>query len=83
MIEGYVYVVDMDIEKFFDHVNHDILMGQIAKRVKDARILKLIRAYLTSGVMEGGLVSPTSEGTPQGGYHPFYPILSSTSWTWN
>jgi RNA-directed DNA polymerase len=75
MIEGYTYVVDMDIEKFFDHVNHDILMGQIAKRVKDARILKLVRAYLTSGVMEGGLVSPTNEGTPQGG--PLSPLLSN------
>ncbi|MBA4391806.1 MAG: group II intron reverse transcriptase/maturase [Syntrophus sp. (in: bacteria)] len=75
MKEGYTHVVDMDIEKFFDHVNHDILMGQIAKRVKDARIVKLIRAYLTSGVMEGGLVSPTNEGTPQGG--PLSPLLSN------
>ncbi|MGD9579564.1 MAG: group II intron reverse transcriptase/maturase [Syntrophorhabdus sp.] len=75
MREGYTYVVDMDIEKFFDHVNHDILMGQIAKRVKDERILKLIRAYLVSGVMEGRLASPTSEGTPQGG--PLSPLLSN------
>jgi RNA-directed DNA polymerase len=73
--EGYTHVVDMDIEKFFDRVNHDILMGQIAKRIKDTRILKLIRAYLTSGVMEGGFVSPTSEGTPQGG--PLSPLLSN------
>ena len=64
---GYSWVVDLDLEKFFDRVNHDKLMGQIAKRVKDKRLLKLIRAFLNAGVMENGLVSPSVEGTPQGG----------------
>jgi RNA-directed DNA polymerase len=68
-------VVDIDLEKFFDRVNHDILMGLVAKRVADKRILRLIRGFLTSGVMEGGLVSPTEEGTPQGG--PLSPLLSN------
>src|SRR2546423_3807270 len=72
---GYAVVVDIDLEKFFDRVNHDILMGLIAKRVADKRILKLIRAFLNSGVMEGGLVSPSVEGTPQGG--PLSPLLSN------
>jgi RNA-directed DNA polymerase len=72
---GYGYVVDIDLEKFFDRVNHDILMGLIAKRVADKRILKLIRGFLTAGVLEGGLVSPTEEGTPQGG--PLSPLLSN------
>jgi RNA-directed DNA polymerase len=65
--EGYGWVVDFDLEKFFDRVNHDKLMGQIAKRVEDKRLLKLIRAFLNAGVMENGLVSPSVEGTPQGG----------------
>jgi RNA-directed DNA polymerase len=68
-------VVDIDLEKFFDRVNHDILMGRIAKRVADKRCLKLIRAFLNAGVMENGLVSPTDEGTPQGG--PLSPLLSN------
>jgi RNA-directed DNA polymerase len=72
---GHAVVVDIDLEKFFDRVNHDILMGLIAKRVADKRILKLIRGYLTAGVLEGGLVSPTEEGTPQGG--PLSPLLSN------
>jgi len=72
---GYGFVADIDLEKFFDRVNHDILMGLIAKRVADKRILKLIRAFLNAGVMEGGLVSPTEEGTPQGG--PLSPLLSN------
>ena len=72
---GHAFVVDIDLEKFFDRVNHDILMGLIAKRVADKRILKLIRAFLNAGVMEGGLVSPTEEGTPQGG--PLSPLLSN------
>ncbi len=72
---GHGWVVDIDLEKFFDRVNHDILMGLVAKRVADKRILKLIRAFLNAGVMEGGLVSPTEEGTPQGG--PFSPLLSN------
>src|SRR5580704_9164586 len=73
--EGYSWVVDLDLEKFFDRVNHDKLMGQIAKRVEDKRLRKLIRAFLNAGVMEGGLVSPTVEGTPQGG--PLSPLLSN------
>ena len=73
--KGHHWVVDLDLEKFFDRVNHDMLMGRIAKRVEDKRALKLIRAFLNSGVMEGGLVSPTEEGTPQGG--PLSPLLSN------
>jgi len=73
--EGYKVVVDMDLEKFFDRVNHDKLMYLLAKRISDKRLLKLIRAYLESGVMLGGLVSPTEEGTPQGG--PLSPLLSN------
>jgi RNA-directed DNA polymerase len=72
--EGYGWVVDFDLEKFFDRVNHDKLMGQIAKRIGDKRLLKLIRAFLNAGVMENGLVSPSVEGTPQGG--PLSPLLS-------
>ena len=72
---GYNYVVDIDLEKFFDKVNHDRLMSTIAKRVEDKRMLKLIRAYLVAGVMENGLVSPTEKGTPQGG--PLSPLLSN------
>ncbi len=73
--EGYGWCVDFDLEKFFDRVNHDKLMGAIAKRVEDKRLLKLIRAFLNAGVMEGGLVSPSVEGTPQGG--PLSPLLSN------
>ncbi len=72
---GHGVVVDMDLEKFFDRVNHDILMGLVAKRVADKRLLKLIRGFLTAGMMEGGLASPTVEGTPQGG--PLSPLLSN------
>src|SRR5471030_2890485 len=72
--QGYGWVIDFDLEKFFDRVNHDKLMGQIAKRVEDKRLLKLIRAFLNAGVMENGLVSPSVEGTPQGG--PLSPLLS-------
>lgn len=72
---GHGFVVDLDLEKFFDRVNHDILMGLVAKRVADKRILKLVRGFLTAGVLEGGLVSPTEEGTPQGG--PLSPLLSN------
>ncbi|HUJ81641.1 MAG TPA: group II intron reverse transcriptase/maturase, partial [Candidatus Acidoferrales bacterium] len=72
---GRCVVVDLDIEKFFDRVNHDILMGLVAKRVADKRILKLIRGFLTCGVLADGLVGPTDEGTPQGG--PLSPILSN------
>jgi RNA-directed DNA polymerase len=72
---GYGWVIDLDLEKFFDRVNHDKLMAQIAKRVEDKRRLKLIRAFLNAGVMENGLVSPSVEGTPQGG--PLSPLLSN------
>jgi len=72
---GHTWVIDMDLEKFFDRVNHDKLMGLLAKRIRDKRVLKLIRATLNSGVMEGGLTSPTTEGTPQGG--PLSPLLSN------
>jgi RNA-directed DNA polymerase len=73
--EGYGWVVDLDLEKFFDRVNHDKLMGQVAKRVEDKRLRKLIRAFLNAGVMENGLVSLSGEGTPQGG--PLSPLLSN------
>src|SRR5215468_9302561 len=72
---GHGWVVDLDLEKFFDGVNHDRLMAAIARRVSDKRMLKLIRAFLESGVMENGLVSPVEEGTPQGG--PLSPLLSN------
>jgi RNA-directed DNA polymerase len=73
--QGNGWVVDIDLEKFFDRVDHDKLMGQVAKRVEDKRLLKLIRAFLNAGVMENGLVSPSVEGTPQGG--PLSPLLSN------
>jgi RNA-directed DNA polymerase len=72
---GYTWVVDLDLEKFFDRVNHDKLMGRLAQRITDKRVLKLIRAFLKAGVMERGLVSPMDEGTPQGG--PLSPLLSN------
>src|ERR1700687_3233649 len=72
---GYSGTVDFDLEKFFDRVNHDRLLGQIAKQVEDKRLLKLIRAFLNAGVMENRLVSPSVEGTPQGG--PLSPLLSN------
>jgi len=75
MAEGYGTVVDIDLEKFFDRVHHDRLMSRIATRVADKRVLRLIRAYLNAGVMEHGLISPTEEGTPQGG--PLSPLLSN------
>jgi RNA-directed DNA polymerase len=73
--EGYEWVVDIDLEKFFDRVNHDILMDRAARRISDKRLLRLIRAYLNAGVMENGLVGPTDEGVPQGG--PLSPLLSN------
>lgn len=75
IIEGCEFVVDIDLENFFDRVNHDRLMARIAQRVSDKRLLKLIRSFLTAGVMEDGLVSAVEEGTPQGG--PLSPLLSN------
>jgi RNA-directed DNA polymerase len=72
---GLRYVVDIDLEKFFDRVNHDVLMGLIAKRTKDKRVLKTIRAYLNAGILADGLVQARDEGTPQGG--PLSPLLSN------
>ncbi len=73
--EGYEWVVDIDLDKFFDRVNHDMLMARVARVVKDKRVLKLVRAYLESGVMVNGVVLETEEGTPQGG--PLSPLLAN------
>jgi RNA-directed DNA polymerase len=73
--QGYRWVVDIDLEKFFDKVNHDKLMGILAKRINDKVLLKLIRSYLNAGVMIGGIFSVSTEGTPQGG--PLSPLLSN------
>lgn len=73
--QGYRWVIDMDLEKFFDKVNHDRLMRTLSQRVKDPRVLKLIRRYLQAGVMKDGLARPNTEGTPQGG--PLSPLLSN------
>jgi RNA-directed DNA polymerase len=72
---GRRWVVDMDLEKFFDRVNHDILMARVSRRIGDKRVLRLIRRYLQAGLMVGGVVSPRTEGTPQGG--PLSPLLSN------
>jgi len=72
---GYRFVVDLDLEKFFDRVNHDVLMARVARRVKDKRLLRLLRRYLESGVMVGGVIQEREEGTPQGG--PLSPLLSN------
>ncbi|SPA15075.1 Retron-type reverse transcriptase, RNA-directed DNA polymerase [Cupriavidus taiwanensis] len=79
--EGRRWVVDIDLEKFFDRVNHDILMSRVARQVKDARVLKLIRRYLEAGLMRGGMIEARRQGTPQGG--PLSPLLSNillTDW---
>ena len=73
--QGHRWVVDMDLEKFFDRVNHDILMSRIARKVKDKRVLRLIRRYLQAGIMVGGLETVRTEGTPQGS--PLSPLLSN------
>jgi RNA-directed DNA polymerase len=73
--DGLRWVVDIDLAQFFDRVNHDILMSRVARKVKDKRVLLLIRRYLQAGLFEGGLISPRSEGTPQGG--PLSPLLSN------
>lgn len=74
--EGYIYVVDMDLEKFFDRVNHDILMSRLARKIKDKRVLRIIRRFLTAGIaMQDGVVVGRQEGTPQGG--PLSPLLSN------
>lgn len=73
--EGSHWVVDLDLEKFFDRVNHDILMSRVAKKVSDKRVLVVVRRYLQAGVLEHGLVEATHEGTPQGG--PLSPLLSN------
>jgi RNA-directed DNA polymerase len=73
--EGRRWIVDMDLEKFFDKVNHDILMSRVARKVKDKRVLRLIRRYLQAGLMTGGVASARTQGTPQGG--PLSPLLSN------
>lgn len=73
--EGYGWIVSLDLEKFFDRVNHDVLMSRVARRVKDKRVLRIIRRYLQAGIMKDGLTSPRTEGTPQGS--PLSPLLSN------
>src|SRR5699024_4886861 len=75
MKQGYRWVIDIDLEKFFDKVNHDKLMRKLSKRITDSRVLKLIRSYLQTGIMENGLIHPNTEGAPQGG--PLSPLLSN------
>ena len=77
--EGYSVVVDMDLEKLFDRVNHDVLMGRLARRIADKRLLRIIRRFLEAGIMRQGVVAGRSEGTPQGG--PLSPLLANSCWT--
>jgi RNA-directed DNA polymerase len=81
MAAGYRWVVDMDLEKFFDRVNHDILMSRLARRIEDKEILRLIRRFLQSGMMEWGIVSPRTEGTPQGGSYNAINAIENFSWS--
>jgi retron-type reverse transcriptase len=74
-MEGRCWVVDIDLEKFFDQVNHDVLMSLLAKRIQDKSLLKLIRAFLTCGMMQNGLKIKREKGTPQGG--PLSPLLAN------
>jgi RNA-directed DNA polymerase len=73
--QGKRWVVDLDLASFFDEVNHDLLIARVKRRIKDVRVIKLIRAFLNAGVMRGGLIQPTDKGTPQGG--PLSPLLSN------
>ncbi|RMG71623.1 MAG: group II intron reverse transcriptase/maturase, partial [Bacteroidetes bacterium] len=75
MASGHRWVVDMDLEKFFDRVNHDVLMSRLARRIKDKRLLKLLRRYLQAGLMAGGICSQRTQGMPQGG--PLSPLMSN------
>ena len=75
MQSGRRVVVDVDLEKFFDRVNHDILIDRLQKRIDDAGVLRLIRAYLNSGIMQDGVVQERQQGTPQGG--PLSPLLAN------
>src|SRR4029077_14349637 len=75
IVAGHRWVVDLDLAKFFDRVNHDVLMSRVARKVKGGRVLKLIRRYLEAGMMSDGVVSARTEGTPQGG--PLSPLLSN------
>jgi group II intron reverse transcriptase/maturase len=77
--EGYKFVVDLDLEKYFDTVNHDILLNMIRETIKDERVIRLIRKFLKSGVMADGLVSQSEQGTPQGGN--LSPLLSNMDLT--
>ena len=73
--DGYRVVVDVDLEKFFDRINHDVLMNRLTKRIADTGVIRLIRAYLNAGILHGGIVNQREQGTPQGG--PPSPLLAN------